>query len=91
LRAWFLPRHRQRRHFQLVTKSGTNKFHGNVNEYNRDYTTTSNDWFNNLNGLRRTPLIQNQFGGDIGGPIKRDKLFFFFDIADSKIRSVSNC
>jgi hypothetical protein len=72
--------------FQLVTKSGTNKFHGNVNEYNRTTATTSNDWFNNLDGIPRTPLIQNQFGGDIGGPIKRDKLFFFFDIADSKIR-----
>jgi hypothetical protein len=71
--------------FALVTKSGTNKFHGNVNEYHRDTTTAANTWFNNLNGLRRTPLIRNQFGGDIGGPIKRDKLFFFFDLADSKI------
>jgi hypothetical protein len=71
--------------FQLVTKNGTNKFHGNVNEYHRDTTTEANTWFNNLNGLRRTPLIRNQFGGDIGGPIKRDKLFFYFDLADSRI------
>jgi hypothetical protein len=71
--------------FQLVTKSGTNKFHGNLNEYHRDTTTEANTWFNNLNGIRRTPLIRNQFGGNIGGPIKRDKLFFFFDLADSKI------
>ena len=71
--------------FALVTKGGTNKFHGNVNEYHRDTTTAANTWFNNLNGLRRTPLIRNQFGGNIGGPIKKDKLFFFFDIADSKI------
>jgi hypothetical protein len=71
--------------FQLVTKSGTNRFHGNVNEYHRDTTTVANTWFNNLNGIPRTPLIRNQFGGNIGGPIKRDKLFFFFDIADSRI------
>lgn len=71
--------------FALVTKNGTNQFHGNVNEYHRDTTTVANTWFNNLNGLPRTPLIRNQFGGNIGGPIKRDKLFFFFDIADSRI------
>ncbi len=71
--------------FQLVTKGGTNKFHGNVNEYHRDTTTVANTWFNNLTGLPRTPLIRNQFGGDFGGPIKRDKLFFFFDLADSRI------
>ena len=71
--------------FQLVTKSGTNQFHGNLNEYHRDTTTVANNWFNNLNGIPRTPFIRNQFGGNIGGPIKRNKLFFFFDLADSKI------
>jgi hypothetical protein len=71
--------------FQLVTKGGSNSLHGNLNEYHRDTTTEANDWFDNLNGIPRTPLIRNQFGGDIGGPIKRDKLFFFFDIADSRI------
>jgi hypothetical protein len=71
--------------FQLVTKNGTNKFHGNVNEYHRDTSTVANNWFNNLNGIPRTPYIRNQFGGDIGGPIKRNKLFFYFDLADSKI------
>jgi hypothetical protein len=71
--------------FQLVTKSGTNKFHGNINEYHRDTTTEANDWFNNLVGIGRTPLIRNQFGGNIGGPIVRDKLFFFFNFGDSRI------
>jgi hypothetical protein len=71
--------------FQLVTKSGTNKFHGNINEYHRDTTTVANTYFNNLVGLPRTPLIQNQFGGNVGGPIVKDKLFFFFNIADSRI------
>jgi hypothetical protein len=73
--------------FQLVTKNGTNKFHGNVNEYHRDTTTVANAWFNNLDGLGRTPLIWNQFGGNVSGPIKKDKLFFFFNFADSRIIS----
>jgi hypothetical protein len=71
--------------FQLVTKSGTNKFHGNINEYHRDTSTEANTFFNNLTGLRRTPLIRNQFGGNIGGPILKDKLFFFFEPNDSRI------
>ena len=71
--------------FQLVTKGGTNRFHGNVNEYHRDTLTEANDWFDNLNGIPRTPLIRNQFGGDLGGPILRDKLFFFFDYSGSRI------
>ena len=71
--------------FQLVTKHGTNRFHGNLNEYHRDTSTVANTWFNNLKGIGRTPLIRNQFGGSIGGPVKRDKLFFFFNWADSRI------
>ena len=71
--------------FQLVTRGGSNAFHGNINEYHRDTTTEANDWFDNLNGIPRTPLIRNQFGGSIGGPIKRNKMFFFFDLADSRI------
>jgi len=71
--------------FQLVTKSGTNRFHGDLNDYHRDTTTEANGWFNNLYGLPRTPLIRNQFGGDIGGPIRKDKAFFFFDYAGSRI------
>jgi hypothetical protein len=71
--------------FQLVTKHGTNKFHGDINEYHRDTSTASNTYFNNNVGIGRTPLIRNQFGGNIGGPILKDKLFFFFDFADSRI------
>ena len=71
--------------FQLVTKSGTNHWHGNINEYHRDTATAANTWFNNFIGLRRTPLIRNQFGGNLGGPIKHDKAFFFFDFNDSRI------
>ena len=63
--------------FNLVTRSGTNSFHGNLYEYHRDRTTVANDWFNKLNGVARPQLIRNQFGGSLGGPILHDKLFFF--------------
>ena len=65
--------------FQLVTKSGTNKFHGDLSEYHRDTDMEANDWFNNNSGVPRSPLIRNQFGGSVGGPIMRDRLFFFFN------------
>jgi hypothetical protein len=71
--------------FQLVTKNGTNQFHGNVNEYHRDTATEANTYFNNQVGLPRTPLIRNQFGGNVGGPILKDKLFFFFNYGGSRI------
>jgi hypothetical protein len=64
---------------ELVTKSGTNDFHGNVREYNRTAATAANTFFNNASGIKRPQLTRNQFGGSIGGRIIRDKLFFFFD------------
>jgi hypothetical protein len=64
---------------ELVTKSGTNDFHGNLREYNRTAATTANTFFNNRSGIARPQLTRNQFGGSIGGPIRKDKLFFFFD------------
>ena len=72
--------------FQLVTKSGTNKFHGDVNEYHRDTVTSSNLWFSNnsLPQVPRTALIRNQFGGAIGGPVLRDKLYLFLDFNNSR-------
>jgi hypothetical protein len=75
--------------FQLVTKSGTNKFHGNLNEYHRDPSLVANSWFSNNSVpiVPRNHLIQNQFGGAIGGPILRDKLFFFFDFNEDRILS----
>jgi hypothetical protein len=63
----------------LVTKSGTNDWHGSAREYHRNTVTAANSFFNNKNGLARPPLIRNQFGGNVGGKIIRDKLFFFFD------------
>ena len=66
-------------HFELVTKSGTNHFHGDLNEYHRDTDLEANNWFSNNAGVPRAPLIRNQFGGDIGGPILKNRLFFYFD------------
>ena len=63
---------------ELVTKSGTNEFHGQLFEYNRVTAYTANNYFNNLNGIPNPQLIRNQFGGDFGGPIIKNKLFFFF-------------
>ncbi len=65
--------------FQLVTKSGTNDFHGALFEYHRDTNLEANNWFNNNAGVPRAALIRNQFGGNLGGPILRNKAFFFFE------------
>jgi len=65
--------------FELVTRSGTNSFHGALVEYHRDKSLEANDWFNNNAGVPVPPLIRNQFGGNLGGPIVKNKLFFFFD------------
>ena len=67
----------------LITKSGTNKFHGSAYEYNRPTLTVANDWFNkqaelNSNEANTPPkLIRNIFGVALGGPIVQNKLFFF--------------
>ena len=67
----------------MVTKSGTNQFHGSAYEYNRNTFTVANDWFNKAaqlsSGEPNVPgkLIRNTFGAAVGGPIKKDKLFFF--------------
>jgi hypothetical protein len=69
----------------LVTKSGTNRFHGGAYEYNRNSLGYANDWFNKQGELQSGEpnkpgkLIRNTFGGSFGGPVKKDKLFFFFN------------
>jgi hypothetical protein len=63
----------------VQTRSGTNALHGNAFEFFRNSALDANDFFNNANGQRRPPFRQNQFGGTIGGPIRKDKLFFFAD------------
>jgi len=63
----------------ITTKSGTNQWHGAASEFNRTALTEANTFFNNKNGIPRTNLVRNQFAANLGGPIKKDKLFFFFD------------
>jgi hypothetical protein len=64
---------------ELTTKSGTNVWHGSAYEYNRNTDLEANTFFNNFNGLPRTQLIRNQFGASLGGPVVKNKLFFFFN------------
>ena len=63
---------------QMLTRSGTNQFHGTLFESNRNTALTANPWFNNLVGVPRDDLIRNQFGGALGGPIVKNKTFFYF-------------
>ena len=60
-------------------KSGTNSFHGDLWEFVRNSDFDANAFFNNLNGVPRGHFSQNQFGGTLGGPIIRDRTFFFVD------------
>lgn len=75
--------------YNLVTKSGTNAFHGSASEYHRNTVTEANDYFNNLAGVERPQLIRNQFDVAIGGPIKKDKLFFFFNYEGERLAQES--
>jgi hypothetical protein len=61
----------------LVTKAGTNALHGSLFEYLRNEDADANDFFLNSTGTPRQPYRWNQFGGTVGGPIIKDKLFFF--------------
>jgi hypothetical protein len=60
-------------------KSGTNGFHGDLWEFFRNDKLNSNSWENRFNGSPRNKLRWNMFGGTVGGPIIKNKLFFFFD------------
>jgi len=62
-----------------VTKSGSNQFHGNAQYYWNGRVFNANDWFNNAFNVPRPFDIANQWAGSFGGPIRKDKLFFFFD------------
>lgn len=61
----------------LVTKGGTNDFHGSAYEFLRNKKTNANSFFNNLSGLPLAKLNRNVYGASLGGPIKRNRLFFF--------------
>ena len=61
----------------LVTKSGSNEIHGSLYEFHRNTVTAANDFFNNRAGVDRAKLIRNVFGASVGGPIKKDRAFYF--------------
>src|SRR5579864_5976111 len=62
-----------------ITKSGTNEFHGNAAWFWNGAKLNANDWFNNANATDRPHAVSNEWADSIGGPIKRNKAFFFFD------------
>jgi len=63
----------------MVTRSGTNTFHGSAYDFVRNTLTDANNWFNNLNGIPLPPVHRHNFGGTVGGPIFKNKTLFFFD------------
>jgi carboxypeptidase family protein/TonB-dependent receptor-like protein len=76
----------------MVTRSGTNQYHGAVYEYLRNEAFDANDWFANQLGLRRPPLRLNDYGGTLGGPIRlpgydgRNRTFFFFSYENQGLK-----
>lgn len=63
----------------LISKSGTNEFHGTLFWYHRNRVFNANEWELNRQGFPRRFLLRNQWGGSIGGPIIKNKTFFFFN------------
>jgi len=74
----------------VVTRSGTNKFHGSLYEFFRNSVMDANNWFNNAFGTPISPLKRNNFGGTVGGPIRKDKTFFFFDYEGLRAHTANN-
>lgn len=74
----------------VITKSGTNAFHGSAWEFNRLSAYTSNTYDNNANGTPKGTYTRNQFGFAVGGPIVKDKLFFFESTEWLRTRSSAN-
>jgi hypothetical protein len=72
---------------QLVTPRGSNAFHGSAFIYNRNSELSANTFFNNASDVARPFLNRNQFGGRIGGPVVKEKLFFFFSYEGFRQRS----
>jgi Carboxypeptidase regulatory-like domain len=68
----------------FITRRGTNAFHGRVYEDFRNADLNANSWANNGYGIQRPPLILNDFGGSVGGPVIKNKLFFFGSFSMSK-------
>jgi len=74
----------------VVTKSGSNEFHGTAYEFNRLSRFSSNTFDNNANGIPKSTFTRNQFGYSVGGPVVKNKLFFFSNSEWFRIRSTLN-
>jgi hypothetical protein len=70
----------------IATRSGTSRFHGSVFDYFRDDALDANDWFQNRNGLGKPPMRQHDFGGVLGGPLRRNRMFFFASYEGLRLR-----
>jgi hypothetical protein len=70
----------------MTTRSGTNDFHGEAYEYFRNDVMDANDWFSDQAGIAKAPERHNDFGGYFGGPILKDKTFFFFSYEGARLR-----
>lgn len=70
----------------VTTQGGTNQFHGTAYEYLRNRVLDATDFFGNRSGLGKPQNVQNQFGGNLGGRILKDKLFGFFDYEGTRVR-----
>lgn len=73
----------------VVTKAGTNSFHGDMYEYLQNSVLNANGFFSNLYGVPKPSSRFNQFGGAIGGPIKKNRTFFFFNYEGSRTSTPS--
>ncbi len=73
----------------MTTPSGTNEIHGTGYYYNRNSALSANDWFANQNGTAKPFLNLNQMGGTVGGPVKKDKLFFYLAYEAYRLRQTS--
>jgi hypothetical protein len=71
---------------QVVTRSGSNRFHGSVFEYLANDALDANTFHNNSQGVAKPPLRQNQFGYSLGGPVVKNKTFFFSGLEFSRLR-----
>ncbi len=69
----------------LTTRSGTNEFHGGIFDYFRNTAMDANDWFANEAGKPRAPEHHNDFGGFLGGPVWKDRTFFFFSYEGARL------
>lgn len=70
----------------VQTRSGTNRFHGSAYEFLRNDKLDANTFFNNRAGVRKPSFRRNEFGGTFGGPIRRDRTFFFADYQGIRLR-----